>query len=250
MVINNTLTLYQPQDGYCYNSDTHLLYAFICDQLSKFKNINGELLDIGSGSGILGLLVARDYKRLQLNQCEIQDIFEKLTLKNSEVNNIQSNMYKGSILDIKFDKHFDIIVSNPPFYHNSVLKSTNENIKIARYNDDLSIDKFLTRVASLLTQNGKFFFCYDAKQIDEIMVVCRKLKLNIESIKFLHPKDGKVATIVMVDIRKNSKALMQVSSPFVMFDKNGDFRSEILDIYERCATHSIKVDMGIKNDKQ
>ncbi|MFA9374886.1 MAG: methyltransferase, partial [Poseidonibacter sp.] len=45
------MVLYQPKDGYCYNSDTHFLYNFIVQSLKKFKNIKGELLDIGSGSG-------------------------------------------------------------------------------------------------------------------------------------------------------------------------------------------------------
>jgi tRNA1(Val) A37 N6-methylase TrmN6 len=248
VVENKYLTLYQPQDGYCYNSDTHLLFAFINEQLEKFKNINGNLLDIGSGSGILGLLVVREYEKLQLSQCEIQDIFEFLSVKNSKLNNINSTMYKGSLFNINFDKTFDIIVSNPPFYHSEVVKSTNENIKIARYNDNMPLEEFIKKTTSLLTHNGKLFFCYDAKQINQIVVYCNKYKLNIEAIKFLHPKEDKNATLVMVYVRKSSKSLMQISAPFVMFDEKGEFKDEILDIYKKCATYSIKVNMDISYD--
>ena len=45
-------------------------------------------------------------------------------------------MHKGSFLEFDFDKKFDFCVSNPPFYHSNVIKSENENIKIARYIDD------------------------------------------------------------------------------------------------------------------
>ena len=72
------MVLYQPKNGYCYNSDTHFLFNFICINLKKFKNIQGEILDIGSGSGILGLLISREYKKLKLNQCEVQDVFQLL----------------------------------------------------------------------------------------------------------------------------------------------------------------------------
>ena len=58
------MVLYQPANGYCYNSDTHFLFNFICENLKKYKNIKGEFLDIGSGSGILGLLVAKEYEKL------------------------------------------------------------------------------------------------------------------------------------------------------------------------------------------
>ena len=82
------MVLYQPQNGYCYNSDTHFLYNFIVENLKKYKNIKGEILDIGSGSGILGLLVAKDFEKIKLNQCEIQEMFQFFTKKNSETNKI------------------------------------------------------------------------------------------------------------------------------------------------------------------
>lgn len=90
------MLLYQPKEGYCYNSDTHFLYDFISKNLEKFKNVNGELLDIGSGSGILGLLVAREFEKLKLNQCEIQNIFQELSIRNASCNKIETQMHKGS----------------------------------------------------------------------------------------------------------------------------------------------------------
>jgi tRNA1(Val) A37 N6-methylase TrmN6 len=163
------LVLYQPNNGYCYNSDTHFLYNFIIENLKKFKNVNGELLDIGSGSGILGLLVSRDNEKLNLNQCEIQESFQKLSKINAECNNIESKMHKGSFLDLKFDTQFDICVSNPPFYHSNVIKSENENLKIARYNDSMPLKLFIKNVFKILKNNGKFFFCYDVKQLSDIV---------------------------------------------------------------------------------
>ena len=82
------MVLYQPMNGYCYNSDTHFLYNFICENFKKYKNIKGELLDIGSGSGILGLLLAKEYSNITLNQCEIQRMFQFFSSKNAQTNKI------------------------------------------------------------------------------------------------------------------------------------------------------------------
>ena len=98
------MVLYQPTNGYCYNSDTHFLYNFIVENFKKYKNIKGELLDIGSGSGILGLLVAKDFEKLQLNQCEIQKMFQFFSTKNSKTNKIDSKLYEGSFDEIDFEK--------------------------------------------------------------------------------------------------------------------------------------------------
>jgi len=240
---SKTLSLYQPQNGYCYNSDTHFLYNFICKNLEKYKNIQGELLDIGSGSGILGLLVARDFSKLNLNQCEIQSSFQFLTQKNSEVNGIQNTLYKGSILEYEFEKQFDYIVSNPPFYHSDVIKSENESLKIARYNDSMPLEKFISKTAKILKQGGKFFFCYDAKQLDKIIGNINKTNLNIEALQFLHPNEAKEASLVMVYARNNSKSPLKILAPMIMFEKNGEFRKETNDIYNRCSTHSIKCEL-------
>lgn len=236
------MVLYQPSNGYCYNSDTHFLYNFIIENLKKFKNVKGELLDIGSGSGILGLLVSRDFEKLNLNQCEIQQSFQEFSKRNAKCNKIDANMYEGSFLEFDFDKTFDICVSNPPFYHSDVIKSENENLKIARYNDSLPLDKFISKVSKVLSHNGKFFFCYDVKQLSEIVKVLNSYKLNIESLQFVHPKKDKDATLVLVYARKNSKSLLKVLNPLIVFDEN-DFTNEVQNIYKKSSTHSIKVEI-------
>ena len=137
------MLLYQPNNGYCYNSDTHFLYNFIKENLKKFKNVKGKVLDIGSGSGILGLLVCRDLEKLELNQCELQDKFESLSNINSKNNKIANTLFKGKFQEINFEKEFDICISNPPFYHSDVVKTENENIKIAIYNDSLPLEDFI-----------------------------------------------------------------------------------------------------------
>ena len=241
--LTKTLYLYQPKNGYCYNSDTHFLYNFICKNLEQFKNIQGELLDIGSGSGVLGLLVARDYEKLNLNQCEIQENFQFLSQKNSETNGIKNNLFKGNLLELEFDKEFDYIISNPPFYNSDVIKSENESLKIARYNDNFPLNKFIEKASKLLNQKGKFFFCYDVKQLNGIIVALNNAKLNIESIQFLHPKSTKEASLVMVYARKSSNSKLKVLSPLVMFDDNGEFNQEIDEIYVKCSTHSIKCEV-------
>ena len=236
------MLLYQPIDGYCYNSDTHFLYNFICENLKIFKNVRGELLDIGSGSGILGLLVSRDYEKLNLNQCEIQEKFQKLTNLNSKNNKIQNNLYQDDFNSCDFDKKFDMCVSNPPFYHSDVMKSENENIKIARYNDSLPLETFIKKSYNILSSNGKFFFCYDVKQINDIIYLLNKHRFNIEAMQFVYPKVDKDATLILVYARKNSKSKTRVLSPLIVFE-NENFSQKVEEIYKKTSTHSIKVEL-------
>lgn len=236
------MVLYQPLGGYCYNSDTHFLFDFIVQNLKKFKNIQGELLDVGSGSGILGILLAKQYAKLKLNQCEKQKVFQFLSQKNSQINQVNSVLYPQEFQTICNTQKFDLIVSNPPFYHQDVIKSLNENIQTARYNDSLSLDTLISKASNLLSHNGKFFFCYDVKQFNDIMKLSNKYCLNIESVRFVHPKKDKDATLVMLYLRKNSKSLMHVLPPLIMFE-NEQFSQEVQQIYKNTSTHSIKCDI-------
>ncbi|NQY94069.1 MAG: methyltransferase [Campylobacteraceae bacterium] len=236
------MLLYQPHDGYCYNSDTHFLYNFIIENLKIFKNIQGELLDIGSGSGILGLLVCRDNEKLRLNQCEIQEKFQKLTKINSKNNKIKNHLYTEDFDTCNFDKIFDYCVSNPPFYHGSVVKSKNENIKIARYNDSLPLETFIKKTYKILSTNGKFFFCYDVKQINDIIYMLKKYKFNIEAMQFVYPNINKDATLILVYARKNSKSMTKVLPPLIVFE-NEKFTKNVENIYKKTSTHSIKVEI-------
>lgn len=236
------MVLYQPKHGYCYNSDTHFLYDFICQNLNAFKNIQGEILDIGSGSGILGLLIARDYPRLKLNQCEVQKEFQQLSQKNAQTNKIDAQLYEGDFIEITFDKTFEICISNPPFYSSNVIKSENKNLKIARYNDAMPLEKFIQKSSSLLNQKGKFFFCYDVKQLNDIILFLNKYKFSIQAMQFIHPKKDKEASLVMIYARKNSKSLTTINPALVVFE-NENFTQEVQTIYSKTKTHSIKVEV-------
>ncbi len=236
------LVLYQPSNGYCYNSDTHFLHNFILQNLKKFKNISGELLDIGSGSGILGLLIARDNSKLNLNQCELQNSFQELSTINAKCNKIETNMYKGSFLECDFQKQFDICVSNPPFYHSNVVKSENQNLKIARYNDFMPLNKFIKKCSEILKNSGKLFFCYDVKQLNEIILTLNQYRLNIEVLQFVHPKKDKEASLVLIYAKKNSKSLLKIIEPLIVFN-NTEFTHKVEEIYKKSSTHSIKVEI-------
>ncbi|MCK9161436.1 MAG: methyltransferase [Arcobacteraceae bacterium] len=236
------MVLYQPQNGYCYNSDTLFLYDFILQNLQKYKNPNGDLLDIGSGSGILGLLIAKSISDFKLHQVEIQDDFCFLSSKNAYTNKIDAILFEGDFLELDFDKKFDYIVSNPPFYHHASIKSENNSLKIARYNTNFSLDNFIQKVSKTLKPKGSLFFCYDVKQINDIITTLSKYKFNLEAIRFVHPNKNKDASLVLIYAKKSSSSLLKVYPPFIVHKDDG-YTKEAIELFIKANTHSIKVEI-------
>jgi len=77
------MLLYQPESGYCYNSDSLFLYNFINSLKPK-----GKVLDVGAGCGVVGLLIARDNPKVQLEAVEPQAAFIHYARTNARVNKL------------------------------------------------------------------------------------------------------------------------------------------------------------------
>ena len=225
------MILCQPKDGYCYNSDTLFLYDFITN-----FNIKKKVLEVGGGCGVLGLLVARDFK-IELSVVEIQKVMSDFILKNSQKNSIPLNLINDDFLEVDFNTRFDYLISNPPFY-NSTKKSDNEIKKIARYDDYLPMKQFFKKVNSVLTEQGEFIFCYDAKRFDEIVNTLPN-PLKIIDVKFVYPKRGKFANLVMIRAKRHSKSMIKFHTPIFNFD-NENFSKEANEVYKKANTLSVK----------
>jgi len=195
-------------------------------------------LDVGSGCGVLGLLVARDNK-VQAEGVDKQWAFCEYTKKNAEVNGIAYTMHQSDFLEYEDEKGFDVIISNPPFYHEGSSKSENEMRHTARYNTHLPMDKFFKKVSRLLGPRGHFVFCYDPQQFQSICIGLAAAKLTIETVQFVHPKVDRKASLVMVQARKGSRSLMKTREPFIAFDED-EFSPQAQEIYKKARTHSIK----------
>ena len=227
------MKLYQPLNGYCYNSDTMFLYDFI----SKF-NLKGKVLDVGGGCGVLGLLLKRDFPKIELTFIEKQEIMVSFIKKNIEENSFEAEVIEGDFLDYKFNKRFDFIVSNPPFYQGT-LKSGNEIKKVARYEEYLPMKEFFKKVNELLKERGEFIFCYDAKRIDDIILKMPK-PLKVIDIRFMYPRINKKATLIMIRAKRHAKSMVSIHPPLIGFEGES-YSKEAKEIYKKANTKSIKI---------
>jgi tRNA1(Val) A37 N6-methylase TrmN6 len=231
--IGKTLNLYQHEIGYRYNSDSLLLYDFV----SQFHP-KGNLLDIGSGCGIVGLLLKRDFPHIALTQIEIQKSHYEMNIQSAQQNGIDTSVIHDDFLTYHFEQKFDFIVSNPPFYDKGSKKSENESLDISRYAQNLPIENFFKRVSSIIKPRGSFIFCYDAKQIDRVISVLLANKFKVENLQFIHTKKDNIANLMLVHVRKSSKSLTKVMPPIVMHNKDGIINENVKKIYEKSKTKS------------
>lgn len=227
------MNFYQKKEGYCYNSDTLFLYQFI----SLFQP-KGNLLDIGSGCGVLGLLLKRDFD-INLTQIEIQKENISFNQKNSQENNLESNIICMDFLDFSTSMKYEFIVSNPPFYDSSI-KSTNKHLAISRYSEYLNLEALIKKTNSLLTPLGEFIFCYDARNFIKVVNILSKYKFNICDIQFVYPTKEKISKLVLIRAKKSSHAVLNVHSPVIVVKDNTNTQ-EALKVFKKADLNSIKI---------
>lgn len=228
------MLLYQPDSGYCYNSDSLFLYDFINSFHPK-----GKVLDVGAGCGIVGLLVARDNKKVELEAVEKQQVFIDFCKINARVNSIAYTLHECDFLALDETNKYDYIISNPPFYPSGVQTSKNQILFNARYNVNLPLDQFFKKVSRLLHPQSHFIFCYDATQFGLVCAQLDKVKMRIVDVQFVHPKIDRSASLVMIHARNGSKSMMNVWPPFISFEGN-EPSQKVQEIYKKANTQSIK----------
>lgn len=243
------MQIYQPKNGYCYNSDTLFLYDFAL----PFLRHRYHILEVGAGCGILGMLCVRDSK-CKLTMIEKNPKMAEFCAHNLRINKTKAHLICADFLEYDFSSlnketqkdsknssqiSFDMILSNPPFYHDGVIKSQNADIFSARYSQNLPFLDFVCKVNSLLKPQGEFIFCYDPKAIFHLLNALNFYKIRPICLRFVYPKVDKSATLILCRAKKNSKSQCEILPP--LFTHEGaDFSQEVLEIYKRTNTWSIK----------
>lgn len=225
------MKLFQLKDGYRYNSDTIMLFNFI-------SKLNGNVLDVGCGCGVLGLLLKRDFEKICLTMIDILEENVAIARKNALQNDIEADIFNVDFSKMSESNKFDYIVSNPPFYHDGAIKSENLHKKFSRYSSSLSLQNLVEKSYKLLKPNGVFIFCYDAKRIGEIFFTLYSCKFTTTKVQFIYPKFNKNSKLVLIEVRKNSKSSCEVLPPIYVNCDDG-YSKEAKEIFNKADLLSV-----------
>ncbi|EAK9868685.1 methyltransferase domain-containing protein [Campylobacter lari] len=229
------LKLFQLPKGYRYNNDSLLLFDFLSQH-----HLKGNILDIGCGCGILGLLTKQKFPNSKVYMLDIQEQNIKLTRKNAKENNLEIQSFCEDFLNYNSDIKFDFLISNPPFYKKNTQKSEDAHLCISRYQEFMPLEKMLAKINSLIQPNGSFFMCYDANFLDEICAYLKEFKLKLVALQCVHSNPQTNARIILMHIKKNSKSPCVIMPTLFMYNNN-TLNPKIQEIYNTTGTISYDI---------
>ena len=162
---------------------------------SEKENSEYKILDIGTGTGLVAIMLAqRTGGKAKISAVEIDSEAALQSRENASNTPWQIDVYNNSIQDFAHEcqEKFDLIVSNPPYFINS-LKAPDKNRNTARHTDTLSFEDLVGSAEKLLADEGRFTVIIPCSSENDFIEIAKGSNLFAESIIRVLPKVGKEA---------------------------------------------------------
>ncbi len=216
---------------FCFGIDAVLLSAFA--KMNKTESA----IDLGTGNGIIPMLMEARYEGAHYYGLEIQDINVEMATRSVEMNGLTGKVeiVQGDIKEasaIFGAGKYDVVTSNPPYMSaNHGLTNPDSHKAIARHEILCTLDDVVREAAKLLKTNGRFYMIHRPQRLVEIFGKLTEYKLEPKRVRFVHPFADKEANMVLIEAVKGAKSMVKIESPLVVYKEQGVYTQELWDIH-------------------
>jgi tRNA1Val (adenine37-N6)-methyltransferase len=221
----------QHPDKFCFGMDAVLL--------SGFAKVNeGEkALDLGTGTGILPILLEAKNEGSHYTGLEIQAESVEMARRSVLYNDLQDkiDIIEGDIKEASsiFGKaSMNVVTSNPPYMTNHHgLKNPNDAKAIARHELLCTLEDVVRETAAVLKPKGRCYFVHRPSRLVEIFEAMRKYKLEPKRMRLVYPYVNKEPNMVLIEGVRGGGSQLTVEPPLIVYEVPGVYTDEIYEIY-------------------
>ncbi len=227
----NGYQIIQNPEKFCFGMDAVLLSGF-----AKAKK--GDIvLDMGTGTGIIPILMEAKTEAAHLTGLEIQEESADMARRSVALNGLSEkiDIVTGDIKEadrIFKSASFDIIICNPPYMIGQHgLTNPDAPKAIARHEVLCTLEDVVSQAAKLLKPGGHFFMVHRPFRLAEIMTTLVQYKLEPKRMQLVYPYIDKEPNMVLIEATRGGKSRMTVEKPLIVYKEPGVYMPEIYDIY-------------------
>jgi tRNA1Val (adenine37-N6)-methyltransferase len=209
-------TIHQDKAAMKVTTPACLFGAWCAEKITAHSRLK-TAADIGTGTGLLSLMIAQKNK-LGIDAIEIDKDAAKQAAENFAASGFNEiNLIEGDIKVLELPV-YDCIFSNPPFYVNE-LKSPDAGRNLAHHSENLSWEELFSFIKDHLTDNGKFFLLLPAKRKNDLEKLSSARNLYVNEIIYVRPTPHQQPSWIMVEGSKK-RAIEKLAE---MFIRNSDY---------------------------
>lgn len=227
------IVIYQDPSQFCYGVDAVLLADFA----AKHAKNSSRIMDLGTGTGIVPLILSYKTKAKYIAGIEIQSEVFEIAKKNIEANKLEGRVefFLGNVADFQaneMSESFDIVTCNPPYFRENCCIVNDFDAKtIARHEVAGKLEDFLMLAKGLLKDKGHLCLVHRPDRLVDIFELCRKLKLEPKEMQLVSGKPGSVPNIVLIHCVKNGNRELKLLKPIYVHKEDGSYSDDVLKKY-------------------
>ncbi len=227
----NNLKIIQDPGRFCFGMDAVLLSGF-----AKAKR-GEKVLDLGTGTGIIPILMSAKTEASHLSALEIQEESADMARRSVEMNALEEkiDIVTGDIKEASriFGKaSFDVVTSNPPYMITGHGEDNPADAKaIARHEVLCTLEDVVREAALVLKPNGRFYMVHRPFRLAEIIRTMEKYKLEPKEMRLVHPFIDKDPNMVLISATKGGNSGIKIAPPLIVYKEQGVYTDEIYDVY-------------------
>ena len=223
------LKIIQDPERFCFGLDAVLLSGFVRARQGD------QLLDLGTGTGILPLLLSAKTQCAHLTGLEIQEESADMARRSVALNHLEEriSIVSGDLKEagqIFAPASFDCITCNPPYMIGQHgITNPDAPKAIARHEILCTFEDVAAAAEKLLKSGGKFFLVHRPFRLAELIVTLTSHKLEPKRMRLVYPYADKEPNMVLLEAVRGGNSRMTVEPPLIIFDRPGEYSREIKD---------------------
>jgi len=229
--LNGRIKVKQDRSGYRFSIDSILLACY-----AKLRP-GDKVLDLGTGCGIVSLILAYRESNLKIFGIEVQKELADIASSNVEENHMGDiiNILCKDMKELKNDMlsgPVDLVVSNPPYWKaESGRINPDMQRAVARHEIKVSLDDITATVRRVLRTAGRFVTIYSAERITDLLTHLRSAGIEPKFLRMIHSDIKTEAKLVLVEGIKGGRPGVKIGPPLMIYDENGDYTQEVEEMF-------------------
>ncbi len=230
-LMRNGYRIIQRPGTFCFGIDAVLLSGFAVVKEGE------RVLDLGTGTGIVPLLLRAKTRGKQFYGIEIQKESADMARRSVALNGLQEDIFivTGDLrqADRLFGRaSFDVLTSNPPYIPVSEgLPNPNPALAIARHEICCTLEDVIGQASVLLREKGRFYLVHRPARLPLILDALGRGHLDPKRLRMVHSFPDKEANLVLIEAIKGVRSRLTVMKPLFIFEEQGRYSREIIEEY-------------------
>ena len=228
------LKMIQNTEGFCFGIDSILLSNF-AKQMKK----GAKVLDLGTGTGIIATLLCGKTELSEIIGIEVQKEVAEMAKRSIALNHLEDKfkIVQDNItnLNMHFEKNtFDVIVTNPPYKKKETgVENVDKRKLISRHEIEANLEDFIKISKDMLKDRGELYIVHRPERLVDLLFLMRKYKIEPKNIRFVYANINAMPKLVLIKGIKNAKPFLKIENNLYIYDQNGKYTDEILEIYNK-----------------